>query len=240
MKRNKIYTAHANAITYASRIHGAELKNNPTLTVAVNAAKKSGMPKTNIDSAILRGQGKSSSGAALESTTIEAVLPPVALIIDVETDRKAHDLQELRAIVKDGGGREGQTSFMFERRGRSVFRGRDGLRSDEILDVALENGACDVFDEAEGRVVVETEVQHLKALEAAIQELGLPLESSNTIRVPLDDTIVDELEEELNAKYDALMQALNNYPTVQAVYSNVRNDITLPTEDQSKLEASAG
>ena len=108
--KTKQRSTAAKTIADASRNHGPDPRNNPQLAAAIGNAKRSGMQKASIETAVLRGQGKSASGAALESLTIEAVLPPVALIVECDTDNKARALPEIRSILREYGATTTPTS----------------------------------------------------------------------------------------------------------------------------------
>ena len=65
--------------------YGADPNSNTRLAALVANAKKAGFPKASIDAAIARGQGRSTSGAALENVTIEAMLPnAIAAVIECQ------------------------------------------------------------------------------------------------------------------------------------------------------------
>ena len=112
---------------------------NSRLGVAIANAKKGALPKTSIESAIAKGQGKSVSGAPLESLTIEAMLPFfVAAIIECQTDQKARVLQDIRFLIKDHGGIITPTGYLFEKKGRIIFERKKGIGPDDILEKVIE------------------------------------------------------------------------------------------------------
>ena len=174
-------------------MHGADTASNPRLAALVTAAKKAGLPKATMESAIARGAGKSLSGASLESVTIEAMLPSsVAAIIECQTDNKLRTLADVRLIVKDFGGTVSPTNHLFERRGRIIFEKADGVGEEDIFDQAIEAGACDVEIEDDGQLVVYTEPQRTSsAAEALAKRAGLRLESSDIIWFPNTETLVE-------------------------------------------------
>lgn len=83
-------------ITSAVKIAGANPDMNPRLALCLVIAKKNAVPKASIEAAIARGQGLSTTGAALESLVLEAILPPsIATIIECQTDNKLRALADL-------------------------------------------------------------------------------------------------------------------------------------------------
>ncbi len=182
------------------------------------------MPKDRIEGAIARGQGKSSDGAALESITFEAIMPPsIALIVDVETESKLRALQELNLMVKKAKGSAGSSKFFFSRLGRVVFeKGESGLDVDQIMDDAIEAGAEDLEDDVDGNIVVWTQpTGTMQVCKAVGDKFGLKILSSDIIWTANEDTKakLDASDEQIS--FTELLEALNEHPEIQAVYSNV-------------------
>jgi len=214
---------------------GAEPSLNPRLVTAIANAKRGGFSKTSIEGAIARGQGRSASGAALENVTMEAILPPAAIMIDCETDSKARVLQDLRVIMKKYGAREGPTAYLFEKRGRSTFTPKDGVGVDEVFDTALEAGAIDVTEGEEGRVVVDTIVEDTKAAEKQIVDgHDLEIESSENVWHPNAETQVEDMDEGVYTALSNLQQELEDYDDVRSVFTNF-----VPVEDAEAPTATA-
>lgn len=194
---------------------------NPRLAAAIVNAKKGALSKTSIETAIARGQGRSTSGASLESVTIEAMLPfSVGAVIECQTDQKMRTLQDIRAMISRRGGSITPTSFLFERKGKVVFEKKDGISIDEVLDQAIEAGATDVDIDDTGRLVVETEPSQLAVVTQRLSEsLGLNVDSSDIIHDPKEDTIVS-LKEKNMAEVENLVDLIAEDPSVQDVYIN--------------------
>lgn len=181
------------------------------------------MPKASIDSAIARGQGKSISGAVLESMTVEAILPStIALIIEVETDNRNRTLQDLRTTLKAYKGTVTPTNYLFQKRGRVVFeKDEKGLGIDEVLEDAIEAGAEDV-ELDDGHLVVWTEPNMtIAAAQTLRKSHGLEIASSDIIWDPKEETLVPLQTMDHMASLAGLADALHDDPTVQGVYANV-------------------
>jgi transcriptional/translational regulatory protein YebC/TACO1 len=194
---------------------------NPRLAAAIANAKRGALAKSSIESAIAQGQGKTTSGAALESVTIEAMLPfSVGAVIECQTDSKLRTIQDVRAIISRGGGSITPTGFLFERKGKAIFEKKDALSVDAVLDQAIEAGATDVDVEHDGSLVVETEPSELSAVTQRLSEcLGLKVDSLNIIHDPKEDTMV-VLEEKEMADLEHLVAQLEEDPAVLDVYVN--------------------
>ena len=177
----------------ASKQHGADPQYNPQLANIITAAKKQALPKATIESAIARGQGRSLTGAALESFNIEAMVPPsVAVIVECQTDSKARTLNELKTAIRYSGGTITPTTHMFDRKGKIVFETSRGVEEGEIFDQAVEAGAIDVQTEEDGKLVVYTEPSHTTAVaDKMATSSGLNVQSVDIIWDPKEDMMVD-------------------------------------------------
>lgn len=197
---------------------------NPRLATALQKAKKNAVPKTNIEAAIARGQGLSPTGAALESITLEAILPPaVATVIECQTDTKLKLLADLRVLVKDAGGNVSPVGYMFEKKGRTVFRKKDGVGADEVMETALEAdaGVLDVTEDEQGRVVVYTETaQTTTAAEMLAKTLSIEIEDSEIIWDPNEDTKVTLDDDDEAGRLNQFLDEVQEVVGVQGVYTN--------------------
>ncbi|KAI9741972.1 MAG: hypothetical protein M1834_000361 [Cirrosporium novae-zelandiae] len=204
-------------------VFGPDPTSNPRLAQAILLAKRAGFPKPSIEAAINRGQGISPSGAALESVTIEAVLPSsVAAVIECQTDSKARTLQDLRLIIREHGGSVMPTSYLFERKGKVVFEKSEDVGLETVFDQAIEAGATDVDEDEEGRIVVYTEpCQTTEAADALVSSAGLTIQSADIIWDANEDTRV-ELDSEASEKaLDKCVEAIEQDPSVHGVYLNI-------------------
>lgn len=196
-----------------------------------------------MEAAIARGQGKSSTGAALENLTLEVIMPPsVSMIIDAETDNKNRTLMDLRLLIKLHKGTVSPTSYLFQKKGRIIFeKDERNLGVDEVLDDAIEAGAEDVELDDGGSIIVWTEPNKISSAAKALQQsLGLKVEDSDIIWDPNEDTKIQvEAGEEVQG-LSSFIDDLKQNPNVQGVYANVAqgsipNDIW--DDLQSRLDA---
>merc|ERR1712093_873455 len=122
-KKNFQRSQFSREIALASKLWGPDVNSNYRLASVLAAAKKAGFPKALLEGAVARGQGKSASGATLESITLEVIVPPtVAMIIESETGNRARTLMDLRYIVKRHGGSVTPTGYLFQKKGRIALR----------------------------------------------------------------------------------------------------------------------
>ncbi|QKX57083.1 uncharacterized protein TRUGW13939_04191 [Talaromyces rugulosus] len=208
-------------IITASQLWGPDPKDNPRLQLAIAKAKQAQTPKAIIETAIARGQGVSASGQALETITIEAMLPgTVAAVIECMSENKARVLQDVRSVIKEKGGTVTPTTYLFDKKGRIIFEKKDGMNPDDYLDQAIEAGATDLDTDTEGRLVVYTEPPETKSVgEVLSKATGLAIEQSQIIWDPNRDTMVKVENEELNDLEDAV-NALREESSVHDIYLN--------------------
>lgn len=100
-QKSKLFSKHALMITMESRRAGGNLS-SPSLTAAIERAKKDSMPKENIDRAVAKGAGGGS--VALEEVIFEAFGPGgVGIIIIAVTDNNNRTAPEIRHIFTKAG-----------------------------------------------------------------------------------------------------------------------------------------
>ena len=186
-------SAITSELELASKQFGPDPQHNSRLATIVTAAKKQGFPKLSIENAIARGQGRSLTGAALESLTVEAMIPPsIAMIVECETDSKRRTLSDLKLAIKESSGTMTPTSHMFDRRGKIVFEGSVGVGEEEIFDQAVDAGALDVQIGEGGEVVVYAESSYTTAVaDTFAASSGFKLKSLDIVWEPKEDMMVD-------------------------------------------------
>jgi transcriptional/translational regulatory protein YebC/TACO1 len=181
-----------------------------------------------MEAAVARGQGISTTGAALENLTLEAIMPPsIALVVEVETDNRKRTLADLRFLVKSNGGTVTPTSYLFTKRGVVVFeKDERGLGVDEVLDDAIEAGAEDVETDDDGNIIVWTDPSGTTgAAEALKKSHDLKVKSSEIIWAPNEDTLAPFDSQEAYQALVSLVDALQDNPNVQGVYANVAQGV---------------
>ncbi|KAG6040879.1 hypothetical protein E4U41_006791 [Claviceps citrina] len=231
--------AFTRLIAMYSRMYGEDVKFNPQLANAISAATKASVPKALVEAAIARGQGRSATGAQLESMTLEVLMPPnIALIADIETDNKTRTLQDLKLVVKKAGGVVGSTSFYFSRRGRIVLRSKSGgLALSDLLDEAIEHdGTEDVEALDGGRFLVWTQPpQAIAVTEALSKRFQVEVEESDIVWAANEDTKVALDSRQFVDNLHALLAGLREYSEVKAMYANVQQG-SITQDEWDKIE----
>lgn len=214
-RRGAAFTKFANLISVAAR-SGADPEMNFKLRLAVDQAKKAGVPTANIDRAVKRGAGLD-GGAALEEVLYEGYGPSgVAVMVGTATDNRNRTAAEVRsAFTKHGGslGTAGSVAYQFDQKGVISIKADDAEVA--TLD-AIEAGADDI-DEIEGGLVVYTTPTNLDAVRKILTAAGYSVESAELTYIPQTPVAVDGKQAETVNK---LMEALDELDDVTETYTN--------------------
>ncbi|KAI1437769.1 duf28 domain-containing protein [Xylaria sp. CBS 124048] len=247
-KKTARRSSFAKQLSMYSKMSGADPALNTQLASVISIAKKAGMPKAAIDAAIARGQGKSETGASLETATLEAMLSStVAMVIDIESDNKQRSLKDLRVIVKKCGGVITPTAFHFARRGRIILgddhdddadkqKKKVEYDFDDVMMKALDAGAEDVEKDDEDNVVVWTppNMTH-QVVQSLAKTSGLHTLSTDIIWAAAGDKVkVDDPE--AVALLAKCIAKIRENPDAQGVFINAERGDDIPEEDWHPVE----
>ncbi|BDU63286.1 putative transcriptional regulatory protein [Candidatus Borrelia fainii] len=217
-KRNKIFTKLIREISIAAKIGGGDIESNSRLRLAVSKARVSNMPKDNIEKAIKKGIGEH-TGTEYFELTYEAYAPHgVALIIKCLTDNKNRTASEVRSVLsKSGGslGAPGSVSYIFHKKGLISYS-LDKYSENEIMELALEAGAEDIYSEGT-QIEVITSAENFEAI-------------SSILRTKFEEDIAEialipgnklSLNKEQMDRVLALIEKLEDFDDVQEVVHNL-------------------
>ena len=226
--RGKIFTKLIKEITIAARMGGGDPAGNPRLRLAIIAAKSSNMPQDNITRAIKKGTGEL-EGVHYEEITYEGYGPAgVAIIIECVTDNRNRTVSEIRHLMSRNNGNmaeSGAVSWNFEHKGViNITKGN--FSEDDILDVILDAGADDLFNEEEFFQIL-TSPANLEKVRKALESSstgrlkGLKVEKASFQYVAKNTMKVSGKDAENILK---LINALEDHDDVQNVYTNADID----------------
>ena len=222
-KRGRIWTRIIREIMVAARQGGGDLDANPRLRLAVEKAKAANMPADNIKRNIDKATGNL-EGVVYEEIRYEGYgVGGAAIIIDTLTDNRTRTVADVRhALSKNGGnlGTDGSVAFMFDHVGQIMFA--PGVSEDEVMNIALENGASDVITDDEGGVEVICDPADYEVLKAAFDTAGMEYaEADITMRAQNDI----ELTGDDAVKMQKIIDMLEDLDDVQEVYTNAVMDV---------------
>jgi YebC/PmpR family DNA-binding regulatory protein len=222
-RRAKSFAKLIKNIEVAARLGGGDLDGNPTLYDAVQKARKTSVPKDNIERAIKRGSGAESGGVAYETLMYEAYGPAgIAMLIECLTDNRNRSASEVRVAVTRNGGTmadAGSTARVFSRKGVVVIpKQQDGreISEDDVLEATLDADPEEVNDLGESFEVV-SDPANTVALRTAVQAAGLDYDSAEVSFVP---EFTQEVDAATAEKLMRIIDALEDSDDVQNVYAN--------------------
>ncbi len=220
-RRAKSFAKLIKNIEVAAKLGGADMSGNPTLVDAVQKAKKTSVPNSNIDSAIKRGAGLSGESVDYQTIMYEGYAQGgVALLIECLTDNKNRAAAEVRTAMNRNGGTmadPGSVAYNFSRKGVISITKVDGVSEDDILEAVLDAGAEEVKDHGGGFEVI-TDPSQLLVSRTALQAAGIDYDSSEAEFVP---NLSVEVDAETARKVFKLIDALDDLDDVQNVFANV-------------------
>lgn len=232
-QKGKIFTRLAREITVAAKEGGGDINLNFRLRLAVQKAREANLPSENITRAIQKGLGEI-EGAELEQVTYEGYGPGgIAVLIEIMTDNRNRTAPEIRHIFSRRGGNMGESgcvAWMFKRKGYfTLDKEKSVLPEDDLMMIALENGADD-FKEEEGNYIIISPPEQFESIRDSFLEKKIEFSSAEVTMVPENTIILEDPEEA--AKALQLLEALEEHDDVQNVYAN----IDIPDEIMQSLE----
>ena len=217
-KRAKVFTKIIRELTVAARDGGANPEDNPSLRGVIEKAKSAQMPKDTMERAIIRGAG-GDDGAQLISLTYEGYGPGgVAVIVETMTDNRNRTVAEIRhAFSKAGGslGTDGSVSYLFEKKG--ILCLNSVKREDDIIEIAIDNGAEDVETLDDQSIEITTSVDSYVLVKKVLTEAGYEVSSGEITLVASSSSSLDD---SMSTKVLGLLDSLEDLDDVTAVHCN--------------------
>ena len=217
-KRAKVFTKIIRELTVAARDGGANPEDNPSLRGVIEKAKSAQMPKDTMERAIIRGAG-GDDGAQLISLTYEGYGPGgVAVIVETMTDNRNRTVAEVRhAFSKAGGslGTDGSVSYLFEKKG--ILRFNSVEHEDDIIEMAIDNGAEDVETLDDQSIEITTSVDNYVLVKKALTKAGYEVSSGEITLVASSSSSLDD---SMSTKVLGLLDSLEDLDDVTAVHCN--------------------
>ena len=142
----------------------------------------------------------------------------VAFIVECLTDNRNRTAADVRHLFDKFGGSLGTTgsvTFMFNHQ-TVIVLAKENLAEDDVMMVALDNGADDIQTE-EDSFVVFAAPDKLHALSKAFEEAGMKVASSEVVYVATNTSLMEGAAAESIQK---LIDALEDLDDVQEVYTN--------------------
>lgn len=217
-KRGKIFTKIGREIAVAVKLGGGDPNTNSRLYDVIQKAKQNNMPNDNITRSIKKAMGETTA-QSYDAITYEGYGPHgVAFIVECLTDNRNRTAADVRHLFDKFGGSLGTTgsvTFMFNRQSVIVIE-KGNLTEDDVMMIALDNGADD-FQVEEDSFVVLAAPEKLHALAKAFEDAGINQLSSEVEYAP---TNLISLDADGGESIQKLIDGLEDLDDVQEVYTN--------------------
>ena len=217
--RGKIFTKIGREIAVAVKLGGPDPNINSKLYDVIQKAKQNNMPNDNIQRSIKKAAG-GEDGGNYDAITYEGYgSHGVAFIVECLSDNRNRTAADVRHLfTKFGGslGTSGSVSYMFDYKGVIVIEKTGAISEDDVMMIALDNGADDVVAQDDCyEVLAKPEAMH--DLGKAFTDAGIEPVSSEVEYVPQNYIALDKASAESVSK---LILSLEDLDDVQNVYTN--------------------
>jgi YebC/PmpR family DNA-binding regulatory protein len=217
-KRGKIFTKIARDIMTAARLGGGDPSGNPSLRLALAAARAANMPKDNQERAIKKGTGEL-EGVEIEEATYEGRGPKgTAWVVETLTDNKNRTVADLRNMFSKAGGElgaSGSVMWMFDYTGVITIP-KAKIDEDTLTERVLELGGSDVKDGGDDWIVL-CDSREFIALHSGLEDLAPASAERQYIAKP--DSVLAMSGDDA-VKCAQFMAKLDELEDVQMVFTN--------------------
>ena len=217
--RGKIFTKIGREIAVAVKLGGPDPNINSKLYDVIQKAKKNNMPNDNIQRSIKKASG-GEAGGSFDPITYEGYgSHGVAFIVECLTDnrnRTAADVRHLFDKFHGSLGTSGSVTYMFDYKGIVVVTRTDKTNEDDVMMLALDNGADDVVANEECYEVFSSP-DMLHSVAKAFEQAGYEIVSNEVEYIPQNEI---KLDQEAAITINKLIVGLEDLDDVQNVYTN--------------------
>jgi YebC/PmpR family DNA-binding regulatory protein len=216
---SRVYAKFGVEIYVAAKSGEPNPESNQALKFVLERAKTYNVPKHIIDRAIEKAKGGSEE--SYSELRYEGFGPNGSMVIvDALTNNVNRTASDVRAAFgKNGGnmGVSGSVAYMFD---ATAVIGLEGKTADEVLEILMEADVevRDILEEDEA-VIVYAEPDQFHAVQAAFKEQGITEFTVAELTMLAQNEI--ELPEDALAKFEKMIDAIEDLDDVQRVYHNV-------------------
>jgi YebC/PmpR family DNA-binding regulatory protein len=216
-KRGKVWSKCSRAIIVAAQKGGGDPHFNPSLRIAIDAARSANMPRETIEKAIKKGTGEGTE-ERYEAARYEGYGPEgVAMIVECLISNANKAAADIRVIFDKNGGKigvPGSVAFSFVQRGQVIV---EGGSEEQLMNCCLEAGADDIQGDGETFQVLCAPAD-LLAVRAAIEAAKLTVDSAEVVWIP-QQTV--EVSAEAMPLVEKIVDALEDHDDVQKVFTSL-------------------
>ncbi|RFU67010.1 YebC/PmpR family DNA-binding transcriptional regulator [Peribacillus saganii] len=216
---SRIYAKFGREIYVAAKQGEPDPELNQNLRFVLERAKTYNVPRAIIDRAIEKAKGGSEEN--YDELRYEGFGPNGSMVIvDALTNNVNRTASDVRAAFgKNGGnmGVSGSVAYMFD---ATAVIGIEGKTADEVLELLMEADVDvrDIIEEDES-VIVYSEPEQFHAVQEALRDAGITDFTVAELTMLAQNDV--ELPEDALAKFEKLIDALEDLEDVRQVYHNV-------------------
>lgn len=219
-KRSQVFTKLGRELMVASRLEGDDPKTNSRLRLAIEKAKNSNMPLSNIERAIKKGIGK------LEKNNYQTILyegygpEKIPLLINTLTDNKNRTVSELRLIFNKHNcnlGSSGSVLWMFKKYFKIIFEIEKTDSEEKILEFFI-NYKIEEIIFRNPKIFIYGDVENFDTIRSVIQKKKNLILSSEILYLP-NDTMV--LEGNALESFINFINVLETHIDIQSIYTSL-------------------
>jgi len=218
-KRGAMFSKLAREVYVATREGGPSPDGNVRLRIALERAKKEGMPSDTVERAIAKASGVGTEGEDYQTVFYEGYGPAgVAVMAVALTDNRNRTAAEVRQAFNRHGGSLGETgtvAWQFDTVGQIVVS-INGTDPDDVSLQAIDAGATDVVTEGD-EIVITTEPGDLSTVAEVLREGGVDINDAGVTRIAQNTVNIDGNQAATALK---LLEALEDLDDVQEVFTN--------------------
>ena len=216
---SNIYNKFAREIYVVAKQGEPDPESNQALRVVLERAKTYNVPKAIIERAIEKAKGGAEE--SFDELRYEGFGPNGSMIIvDALTNNVNRTAPEVRtAFGKNGGnmGVSGSVAYMFD---AAAVIGMEGKSADDVLELLMEADVeiRDILEEEEA-VIVYADPDQFHAVQEAFKQSGVTDFTVAELTMLAQNEVT--LDEDAQAQFEKLIDALEELEDVQQVYHNV-------------------
>ena len=219
--RGKIFTVIGHELAIAVKAGGADPSSNSKLRDVIAKARANNMPNDTIEKGIKKAAGNLDA-VNFEELIYEGFGPSgVAILVKALTDNKNRTGGNVRSAFTKGHGNmgtQGSVSYMFKEKGQIIIDKEVCEKtSDELMELALENGASDFNEEVDSYEIL-TEPSDFSTCREALEKAGIKMIEADVTMIP--DNYVSVTDEEAVYGLRKTLDLLDEDEDVKSYYTN--------------------
>ncbi|WP_036451835.1 YebC/PmpR family DNA-binding transcriptional regulator [Mycoplasma buteonis] len=218
--RGKVFQKLSKEI-YVAAQKGTDPETNPALKLAISKAKSKNMPKDNIERAIAKAKGDKNGSSFIETIFNATVTGGASFIVVTLSDNINRVTSNVQSYFRKQNatlGKTNQIPFAFDKMGIIEIE-KDLVSEDDLMMVALENGAENIETEEESFVVLSLP-ENFSGLKSAI-ESNLGIDNFIQCEVTYIPNMYVEYDQEKENKLLEFAEKLKDDDDIQDVYHNI-------------------